>query len=247
MCVSPCSSWRSGCAGFAAPQHGGGCCRSLCSLPGTNPCCAWSSRTSEAWRQIHTQRKNINKKNESTDTQGLGSLLTPADCCKNRHKQLGLSRVGKPERVCSLLQCSNIYPGQHTEKWTASIKSILSGSLREQLVAYGVLATSSYYCSVSKTAARSVLLQPAILFYSLQHRSVHFSPCLFLFCDAAVIARAVCVAARVGGGAPEWASLHLPASHGGGGQTCLVFKIPRARLQYTRSSQTASVDASQCV
>lgn len=151
----------------------------------------------------YTQRKNINKKNESTDTQGLGSLLTPADCCKNRHKQLGLSRVGKPERVCSLLQCSNIYPGQHTEKWTASIKSILSGSLREQLVAYGVLATSSYYCSVSKTAARSVLLQPAILFYSLQHRSVHFSPCLFLFCDAAVIARAVCVAARVGGGAPE--------------------------------------------
>lgn len=49
-----------------------------------------------------------------------------------------------------------IFPGQYTEKWTASIKSILSGSPREQLVAYGVLATSSYYCSVSKTAALPV-------------------------------------------------------------------------------------------
>ena len=64
--------------------------------------------------------------------------------------------------------------GQNTEKWTASIKSILSGSPREQLVACGVLATSSYYCSVSKTAALSLLLQPAILFYSLKHGSLNF-------------------------------------------------------------------------
>lgn len=48
LCVLPCSSWRSGCAGFAAPWHGGGCCQSLCSLPGTNPCCAGSSQTSDA-------------------------------------------------------------------------------------------------------------------------------------------------------------------------------------------------------
>lgn len=31
----------------------------------------------------YTHREKISIKNESTDTQGLGSLLTPADCCKN--------------------------------------------------------------------------------------------------------------------------------------------------------------------
>lgn len=49
-------------------------------------------------------------------------------------------------------------------------------------MAYGVLATSSYYCSVSKTAALSLLLQPAILFYSLKHGSLDFSlPVSFYF------------------------------------------------------------------
>lgn len=75
-----------------------------------------------------------------------------------------------------------IFPGQDPEKRTASIKSILSGSPREQLVAYGVLATSSHYCSASKTVAAT-----AVLFCSLQRGSEDVSTCLFLFGAAAVI------------------------------------------------------------
>jgi len=105
-----------------------------------------------------------------THAHSTGSSVTFTVHCESRYKhtQLGLSHVGKRVCLCTTAVFTVvIFTDQDTEKRTASIKSILSGSPRERLVACGVLATSSYYCSVSKTAARSLLLQPAISFHSL--------------------------------------------------------------------------------
>lgn len=71
--------------------------------------------------------------------------------------------------------------GHNTEERTASVQEC--PLKREQLVAYGVLATSSDYCSISKTAALALSAATVVLFNSL---ILGKSTCLSLSVSVAV-------------------------------------------------------------
>lgn len=95
----------------------------------------------------HREWQNSHRQPARTQKQALGSLLTL--------KEESVAG-GRPECVSAAVCVGgqlSWFQDTIQKSGLPRFKSVLSGSRREQLVAYGVLATSSDYCSISKTAA----------------------------------------------------------------------------------------------